>query len=712
MPEVDVLIITALKEEFDAAYKAGLTANGEGGGVAEWNEVENGTTPYLYGEYLFNETSFKVALARPTRMGSTSTAPITSSLVDQLKPTCLAMCGVCAGNPSDVSLGDVIIAEMTYTYDEGKKKAGSFEGDHRQVSISELWLRKAQNITSKELPSFSEPTEEESNYWLFERLYYGDDPRRHLARPRYFSSHAWREKIHNLEEEGSIVFENGQLKLTQKGKEFVEREKLLNVEEITKLPFEIKVGPMASSNAVVKDGITWQHLTQLGVRSIIGLEMEASTIANSAYKLGVPEWIVVKGVMDHADPNKDDRYKSFAAKASAEVLFSFLENSLEPKKIVEKINNDVVVEQIGREFHSYSQMVLRKVQLLIPGIEETLPRNEVGVIEEQLQIERSILLLGDSGTGKTGIAGMLISSAIENEKNVLFLDARSIKDIKDESQLRKHLSLPDAVSTCIEKISNQGGLRLVIDQLDSVIGLAAVDVLISLALYCDGLHNVEVIVVSRHREGRESRIISQLTSKNFYPIESRNFDENSTEKLLLKLGIDNPPQELLKLAQNFLNLELIGRIKQGKPDFDFSNIDDEITLWKTYVDVLTEREGYGTKVISAEKMIADAVDLAKQGLLSEDGKFTLDFPTSVSINRLISWQVVEEVYGRTYRFGHEKLQDYFYAWDATQRNMMPRDVIEELGQYRSRNVLEWIKQIYRREFPELHIKFLEEALEV
>lgn len=35
------------------------------------------------------------------------------------------------------------------------------------------------------------------------------------------------------------------------------------------------------------------------------------------------EWIVIKGVMDPADPNKADRFKLFASRASAEALRSF-----------------------------------------------------------------------------------------------------------------------------------------------------------------------------------------------------------------------------------------------------------------------------------------------------------------------------------------------------------------------------------------------------
>ena len=82
---------------------------------------------------------------------------------------------------------------------------------------------------------------------------------------------------------------------------------------------------MASGNTVVKDGLTWEALTTWGVRTAIGLEMEAATIAQTAQRLGIPHWLVAKGVMDYANPKKDDRMKRFAARASADILIHLLQ---------------------------------------------------------------------------------------------------------------------------------------------------------------------------------------------------------------------------------------------------------------------------------------------------------------------------------------------------------------------------------------------------
>lgn len=330
MSLIDVLIITALEMEFDAARDAAKAAPGEGFGVAEWEERDTTTsTPYLLGRYVAtSEFSMNVALARPTKMGSTATSPVAAGLVERLRPRCLAMCGVCAGNPGDVALGDVIIAEMVYTYDEGKQKQDSFEGDHRQYPMLDTWVRAAQDLVPDGLPSYGAASTEEARRWLLERLYAGENPRLHPARSRYFQGNRWAQTVRSLERKDLVCREGLQLVLTDSGRSCVEEKLFYNVKGPRKLPFQIKVGPIASGNVVVKDGITWEKLKNWGVRSVLGLEMEAATIGSTAHRLGVPAWVVAKGVMDYADPRKDDRYKSFVARASAEVLFKFLSNQI------------------------------------------------------------------------------------------------------------------------------------------------------------------------------------------------------------------------------------------------------------------------------------------------------------------------------------------------------------------------------------------------
>ncbi|WP_128428471.1 TIR domain-containing protein [Streptomyces cyaneus] len=326
MGEVDALVITALKDEYDAARAAGSAGYADNPGVMAWEEREReSTTPYLVGKYLLADGShMTVGLARPTRMGSAATAPVVSSLVERLRPRCLAMCGVCAGNPAEVALGDVVVAELAYAYDEGRRTPDGFEGDHRQIPAQDVWVRAAQDLVTTDLPSYGEVSGTEARIWLLERLYAGDDPRRHPARSRYLSGRSWVEQIQALQSDGLVTRDGAALSLTDAGYSFIEQAVYDDLNGPAKLPYAVAVGPMASGNVVVKDGLTWDQLKRWGVRSVTGLEMESATIAHVAHRLNLSDWVVAKGVMDHADPRKDDRYKRFAARSSAEVLFKLL----------------------------------------------------------------------------------------------------------------------------------------------------------------------------------------------------------------------------------------------------------------------------------------------------------------------------------------------------------------------------------------------------
>lgn len=323
---VDVLLITAIKEEFEAAKQAFRATHSAGDGVQSWQDcTEHTNAPYWLGTFFCDaKPLFRIALAQSTRMGAIRTGQLATTLVERLSPKCLVMCGVCAGNPKDFALGDIVVSELAYQYDEGKVERDGFTGDHRQIPVSETWLQAAARLRAEDLPSHGRPTERDSRYWLLERLHAGDDPMSHPARLRYFDVGAWRAMIEKLESEKIVRLKSGRLRLTRAGASEVKRSLLLDVDPPQKLPIAIKIGPVASGNVVAKDGKAWDSLKRMGVRTVAGLEMEAAALGQVARSLGVAEWIVVKGVMDHADPKKDDRYKPFAARASAEALRQFL----------------------------------------------------------------------------------------------------------------------------------------------------------------------------------------------------------------------------------------------------------------------------------------------------------------------------------------------------------------------------------------------------
>jgi nucleoside phosphorylase len=318
---VDVLIITALTEEYDAV-KQTLGPSG-------W--VDHGTG----GSEPFARTTSRelsVALARPTSMGGRSTAPITTALTGLLRPACLAMSGVCAGKPGTTAPGDVVVAAPAYQWDEGKYAGDSFRPDHQQFPLESRWVRAVQEFDPSGLPSHGTATDEEAKLWYLERLLKGQDPRTHDARKRYFPRTTWEARLAQWVSEELIVWHDSALALTATGRTLIERALYVDVDGPERLPFAVVPGPMASGGAVMTDPEIWNRL-EVSQRRILALDMEAATIATVAAERRVPHWLVAKGVMDHAGPDKDDRFKAYAARASAEVLVALLDGLLRPAAV-------------------------------------------------------------------------------------------------------------------------------------------------------------------------------------------------------------------------------------------------------------------------------------------------------------------------------------------------------------------------------------------
>ena len=255
---VDILIVNALRMELDAAAAA-LTSLGV---TLEQCKIQG--IPCRVGTLPTSDGPRHLALARPTRMGAVPVTTTASSLVTQLRPTCLAMSGVCAGNPGDVALGDVVVAEITYAYDEGKRTTTGFQGDHRQIPLSDGWQRLAQELPVDGLPNFGPPTEEDRRDWLLEQLAAGTDPAGHPARERYLGGERWGVLVRALEAEGKIVRKGARFALTRAGRDEAAARRAYGLPAIARLPFAIHVGPIASGNAVVKDGVTWDRSRRRG----------------------------------------------------------------------------------------------------------------------------------------------------------------------------------------------------------------------------------------------------------------------------------------------------------------------------------------------------------------------------------------------------------------------------------------------------------------
>ncbi|WP_437321239.1 pentapeptide repeat-containing protein [Sorangium sp. So ce385] len=339
---VDALVVTALQDELEA-----VLALGEAGRDG-WREARDPAGFPYYVRELPNDRGapLRVAAAWSGRMGESAAAARAQGLIDELAPGCLAMCGICAGRRGEVSLGDVIVADRVYSYDEGKRVAapggggdGAFFHDIETYNLERTWNMDAALFAREferqtPLAAARPPSRASQAWWLRHALYAsqvegGPPP---VAWPdRARRCPGWTDRIGELEAAGVLRIGDGGLELTEAGMAQVRRERLLYPDGPPEArPFRVHIGPIATGKAVQEDAGLFDRLKSIG-RKVLGVEMEAAAIGYVAERLGRRS-IIAKAVSDHGDHDKDDSFRAFACRASAEFLFAFLRRTLEPAR--------------------------------------------------------------------------------------------------------------------------------------------------------------------------------------------------------------------------------------------------------------------------------------------------------------------------------------------------------------------------------------------
>ncbi|WP_437650641.1 pentapeptide repeat-containing protein [Sorangium sp. So ce362] len=339
---VDALVVTALQDELEA-----VLALGEGGRDG-WREARDAAGFPYYVRELPNDRGqpLRVAAAWSGRMGESAAAARAQGLIEELDPGCLAMCGICAGKRGEVSLGDVIVADRVYSYDEGKRVAasagggdGAFFHDIETYNLERTWNMDAALFArefERQAPLAAErpPSKASQAWWLRHALYAsqvegGPPP---VARPeRAQRCPGWAERIGELEAERVLRIGDGGLELTEAGMAQVRRDRLIYPDGPPEArPFRVHIGPIATGKAVQEDAGLFERLRPIG-RKVLGVEMEAAAIGYVAERLGRRS-IIAKAVSDHGDRDKDDSFRAFACRASAEFLFAFLRRYQEPAR--------------------------------------------------------------------------------------------------------------------------------------------------------------------------------------------------------------------------------------------------------------------------------------------------------------------------------------------------------------------------------------------
>lgn len=335
---VDVLILTALQDELDAVLAVAT-------GKAAWTSHRDSEDFRYFTREVANARGerFVVAAAWIGEKGERTAAIRGKQLLDDLEPSCLAMCGICAGYRKEVALGDIIVADQIWAADEGKHVAEKdkptvFYHSPHMFNMRAQWAMDAAYLAHefdlRTLQAQRPPSKEVQRRWLLHTLYAhanagGPAPAAHPDRARVCPG--WADVVRQAMDEKLVVRQGASLLLTDTGRDSVDEDFVYHPGGPPPDPdLRVHVGAIATVSAVIKDAEIFERL-RVVVRNTMGLEMEGTAIGDLAARFK-KQSILVKAVQDYADSSKDDAFRAFGCRAAAEFLLAFLEKHFVPEQ--------------------------------------------------------------------------------------------------------------------------------------------------------------------------------------------------------------------------------------------------------------------------------------------------------------------------------------------------------------------------------------------
>lgn len=215
-------------------------------------------TQYHVGEFTrLDGTKGKVVAARAPRMGMPATATLATKMGMQFRPRFMAMIGICAGRKGDTNLGDIVVANPSWDYGSGK---------HAKVDEKDVF----------EPAPYPFPLTTHVR-GLIER-YEGESERMTIQRANFRGN------------------------------------------KPDTMP-KLHIGPFASGAAVVARNEMMGEI-KIQNRKLLAVDMEAYGVASAATELPQPQpdFLMLKGVSDFADEDKNDAYREYAAYMSVQFL--------------------------------------------------------------------------------------------------------------------------------------------------------------------------------------------------------------------------------------------------------------------------------------------------------------------------------------------------------------------------------------------------------
>ncbi|MBF0440187.1 MAG: tetratricopeptide repeat protein, partial [Magnetococcales bacterium] len=425
---IDVLIITALADERDAVRRVLL---GRYQIKPDPRSVDD-KYPYDYYKIVSGKTPLELALACQGEMGEVETSVVFARLQPYLDPRLLAMVGICAGNPKKVALGDLVVANKLYRVDTGKIAQSEKYQDITTFQIHPELLPKLDDFIPAWVarnPANDRPISlVAQRNWLLHTLYdhkhnNGISPLKHPERANFCP--AWTEVVVSLRKTKDLSPHG--LNLTDQGLMKVEDDFLLYPDGFPQEKgFQVHVGSMACASQVIENDTIFEDLARYE-RKTVALDMES-------YAIGVlsqywnKRMLVVKGVQDFANRDKEDRFRSFAAERAAWFLLDFLLEH-QPRQWQDPL--DLRIPHPSGLVESPSRFLdARSATIRFLGRGETLT-----TLRAWCQSSKRFsvkVLIGEAGVGKTRLA-MELCRELENKWQVGFVSREKLASFVKEN---------------------------------------------------------------------------------------------------------------------------------------------------------------------------------------------------------------------------------------------------------------------------------------
>lgn len=258
-------------------------------------------------------------------------------ILGEFKPTFAGMTGICAGDRSRVALGDIIVAERAFFFDTGKftrdkrgRSQQQRDTETRFPTPAVLHFVRGFEGWESGIPELQRPvSRRQQRDWLLTTLLEeATSSINKIGMTRLDEqAPAWRTIVQAL-----LTAPDAYLK---KDKTLQDPDRVRDLfYGVEVFPYKdpqaprVYIAPMASSNAVRADR-PFDNI-RVPVRGTLAVDMEGAAFYRTAIDFPDTRFLLVKGVADYADNEKDDSYHAYASAVSAAYMLCLMKAYIRP----------------------------------------------------------------------------------------------------------------------------------------------------------------------------------------------------------------------------------------------------------------------------------------------------------------------------------------------------------------------------------------------